>query len=47
MLDILKFIFENPWHYIGFIILWWALISPFRFVICKDDEEREESNAIE
>lgn len=33
MLDILKFIFENPWHFIGFIILWWALVSPFHLHI--------------
>lgn len=25
MLDILEFIFLNPWHFIGFLFLWYPL----------------------
>ena len=30
MLEILEFIFENPWHYFGFIFLWCCTIGAIR-----------------
>lgn len=39
MLDILNFIFQDPWHFIGFIILWWALVSPFTFRLNIESKE--------
>lgn len=30
MIEVLEFIFQNPWHYFGFIILWWCIIGSIR-----------------
>lgn len=39
MLDILNFIFQDPWHFIGFILLWWGLLSPFHIHIERHVEK--------